>query len=550
MADNYIIELRLNTNDNDIAILNKCFNIATGIYNKLVSFANKQLKRMKENKTYQNTLKQYLYYKDINDKANVKLYSNLLNEIRMSYSLSEYQFHSIIKTQQNMYKEHIDSNTSQKLASTVWKAVESVLFKKGQYVHYKKFNTLLSLEGKSNKQGIRFKKQEEVILTDKDKKKYEKAKPYEKYNIKRLNKLKQQNRLEWNGLIIPVKIRHNDLFVKESLENNIKYCRIVRKSFKNGYKYFLQLIISGLPPAKRIHGKVNYGNLRHIATTPNNRIGIDIGTSTIAVCSKNKVILRELAINSKQYDREIYKLQRKLERSKRATNPNNFNLNGTIKKGLTIILPNGKKKKEKLKWSYSKNYYKTLNKLKNLYRLKSVYITLEHNKLAKEIISLGNEIYVETMRFNALAKRATFKEGEELNSKGKHKKKKRYGKSINNKAPSKLLTIIETKLSYEGLKLYKVNTRSFKASQYNHIEDKYIKKELNERVNIIDGKLIQRDLYSSFLLMNSKKNLKETDRKLCIDNYDNFKINHDKEIREIIDSGIKVPYSFGIKKFK
>lgn len=550
MSDNYVIELKLNTNDRDIAILHKRFNIATGIYNKLVSFANKNLKRMQENKTYQNNLNLYFYYKEKNDKKKLKEIANSLNAIRKSYSLSEYQFHSFVKTQQNMYKEHIDSSTAQKIATTVWKGVESVLFDKGKYVHYKKFNTLLSLEGKSNSTGIRFKKKETIVLTEKDKKKYKKAKPHEKDEIKRLNKLKQQDRLEWNGLIIPVKIRHNDLFIQESLENDIKYCRIVRKSFKNGYKYFLQLVIGGLPPAKRIHGKINHGNLRHTATIPNNRVGIDIGTSTIAVCSNEKVILRELAINSKQYDREIYILQRKLERSKKSTNPNNFNEDGTIKKGLIIIKSNSKKKKQKLKWNYSKSYYKTLNKLKNLYRLKSNYIALDHNKLAKEILSLGNEIYVETMRFSALSKRATFKEGEELNSKGKYKKKKRYGKSINNKAPSKLITIIDTKLGYEGLEINKVNTITFKASQYNHIEDEYIKKELNERINIIDGKLIQRDLYSSFLLMNSKKNLKETDRKLCITNYDNFKINHDKEIQDIIDSKIKVPYSFGIKEFK
>ena len=514
--NNFIVELKLNTNQSDLAVLTKRFDIAERMYNITLKFAIKQLKRMKENKTYKQTLKKYLEYKKLNDKENIKLYSNLLNEIRMSYSLSEYQFHSFIKTQQNMYKKHIDSFTAQKIASTVWKAVESVLFNEGKKLHFKKKGTHSSLEGKSNKTGIKY--------------------------------LKDKNILTWNKLNIPVKIRKNDLFIQECLLRDIKYCRIVRKSFKNGYKYFLQLILEGLPPAKRIHGKVNTGAFRHTATTPNNRVGIDIGTSTIAVCSKNKVILRELAINSKQYDSEIYKLQRKLERSKRATNPNNFNLDGTIKNGLTIILPNGKKKKEKLKWNYSKSYYKTLNKLKNLYRLKSVYIKTEHNKLAKEIISLGNEIYVETMRFNALAKRATFKEGEGLNSKGKHKKKKRYGKSINNKAPSKLLTIIETKLSYEGLKLYKVNTNTFKASQYNHYEDKYIKKDLNERWNNINGNKVQRDLYSSFLIMNSNKDLKSTNKALCDKTYNDFLVKHNKLIEEMEINDIKYPKSFGIKK--
>ena len=213
----FIIELKLNTNNNHLAVLTKRFNIAEKMYNKTLKFALKQLKRMKENKAYKQTLNKYLEYKKLNDEENIKIYSNLLNSIRLSYSLSEYQIHSFIKIQQNMYKKHIDSNTSQKIATSVWKAIEDVLYKKGKKVHFKKYNSLISLEGKSNKSGIRY--------------------------------LKEINILSWNKLNIPVKIRKNDLFIQESLEKHkIKYCRITRKSFKKGYKYFLQLIMDGIPP--------------------------------------------------------------------------------------------------------------------------------------------------------------------------------------------------------------------------------------------------------------------------------------------------------------
>lgn len=517
---NYILELKLNTTGSQSALLDKRFRIANGIYNTLVKFAKKQLKRMRENEAYKRNLKEYLYYKELSekDKANglkksenitkFNMYKEILNDIRLSYSLSEYQFHAFVKKQQQMYKKHIDSNTAQKLATTVWKATSDVMFRNGKNIHFKKFGTLTSLEGKKNSQGIRF--------------------------------LKDNRILSWNKLNIPVKIRHNDLFALESLENDIKYCRIVRKPFKNGYKYFLQLIIGGYPPQKRINGKVNHGNLRPttLKSSVKGKVGIDIGTSTIAVCSESKLILDELAKDSKKYEREIFKLQRKLDRSKRANNPNNFNKDGTIKKGV------------RLSWIHSKSYVKTLFKLKNLYRLKSSYIKLEHNKLANEIISLGNEVYVETMNYKALQKKAKFKKGEEKNSKGKNKRRKRFGKSLNNKAPSALLTILNTKLGYKGLSLNKINTQTFKASQYNHIKDKYIKKELSDRVNIIENKLIQRDLYSAFLLMNSRKNLKETDRKLCLKTYDSFKEQHDLLISNLINSKEKLPYSFGIKEFK
>lgn len=498
MANNYfIVELKLNTNKNHLAVLTKRFNIAEKMYNKTLRFALTNIKRMRENKTYKQTLNKYFEYKKLNDKENIKLYSDLLSSIRLSYSLSEYQLHSFIKVQQNMYKKHIDSFTSQKIASTVWKAIEDVLYKKGKKVHFKKKNTLTSIEGKANTTGIRF-----------------------------IN-----NNLTWNKLNIPVKIRKNDLFIKESLENHkIKYCRIVRKSFKSGYKYFLQLIMEGIPPTKRINST---GAFRH-TESPNNRVGIDIGTSTIAVCSKNGVILSELALNSKKYDKEIFKLYRKLDRSKRISNPTNFNSDGTIKKGV------------KLKWIYSNNYKKNLFKLKNLYRLKANYIKLEHNKLSNKILSLGNQIYVETMRFNALQKRS--KETTINKRTGKFNKKKRFGKSLNNKAPSMLLTIIDRKLKYQNLSLNKVNTITFKASQYNHFEDTYTKKNLNNRWNLIDKDYIQRDLYSSFLLMNSKSNLKEVDKSLCDLTYEDFKIKHNELIDKMERDSIKYPNSFGIKK--
>lgn len=487
------LELKLITNENQINLLNKRFQIAENIYNTTLKYAIKQLKKMRQTKVYRQTLNKYINSTSIEEK---KIYSNVLNSIRASYSLSEYGLHSFVKTQQNMYKKHIDSNTSQKIATTVWKAVQDVLFKKGKKLHFKKFGTLTSVEGKTNKSGIKF----------------------------------RNNQLIWNGLIIQTKIRDNDLFIKESLIEKIKYCRITRKPFKNGYKYFLQLVIDGNPPIKRINST---GKFRH-SIFNSGRVGLDIGTSTLAVCSIDKVKLIELAPDINKYDKMINKLLRKLDRSKRTNNPNNYNDNRTIKTGTKLI------------WIKSKKYIKTLFELKNLYRLKSTYIKLNHNKLSNELLSLGNEFYVETMNFKALQKRS---KQTTKNKKGKFNKKKRFGKSLLNKAPSMLLTIIERKLNYQGLNLNKVNTIKFRASQYNHVEDKYIKKKLSQRWNKINKDFIQRDLYSAFLLMNSKANLINTDRNLCIKEYDNFKINHNKCIEELTNNkDVKLPISFGIKR--
>ena len=56
---------------------------------------------------------------------------------------------------------------------------------------------------------------------------------------------------------------------------------------------------------------------------------------------------------------------------------------------------------------------------------------------------------------------------------------------------------------------------------------------------------MQRDLYSAFLLMNSKEDLLTTDRDKCLKTFNTFLILHNKLISEIKQSGITRPSCFG-----
>ncbi|MCQ2911309.1 MAG: hypothetical protein MJ244_03885, partial [Clostridia bacterium] len=60
-----------------------------------------------------------------------------------------------------------------------------------------------------------------------------------------------------------------------------------------------------------------------------------------------------------------------------------------------------------------------------------------------------------------------------------------------------------------------------------------------------DGYKIQRDLYSAFLLMNSRLDLKETNREKCLETFENFVINHNDCIKDINRIYGKHPLSFG-----
>jgi len=217
-------------------------------------------------------------------------------------------------------------------------------------------------------------------------------------------------------------------------------------------------------------------------------------------------------------------------------NPNKFNDNKTFKSN------------NKDKWIKSNKYIKLQNELKELNRIQTETRTISHNKLANKWLKLGDEFYVEKMNYQGLQKRA---KKTTINKKTKkYNKKKRFGKSLANKAPSKFLEILDSKLKYFDKELHKVNTYTVKASQYNHFTNTYNKKQLSERWNIfnIDGEeiKIQRDLYSAFLIMNVNDKMDKVDRNKCINTYDNFKILHDKEIVRIQNSSNKKISSMGL----
>ncbi|MCU5279864.1 hypothetical protein [Bacillus thuringiensis] len=493
--DCFIIELKLIVDIWQKDILCKRFEIARKLYNTTLSYAMKQCKLMKESKHYRKQLRCYQKARKVNHLKEWKEIAKALDSIRQSFGLSEYQLHAYIKKHQHNYKKHIDSYTSQKIASTVWKAMQDVVFK-GAKAHFKPYGMLRSVEGKSNKTGIRFK----------------------------------ENRVYWNGLLLPVRFRKNDLFIEESLAlHTIKYCRLVKKVIRGKDTFYVQLVMGGIPPAKRIHAT---GAFRH-SYQKKQRVGIDIGPSTIAIVSKETVFIQQLAPDVPLFEKEKRRLLRKLNRIRRNTNPNNFNTNGTIKCGI------------KLHWTCSKNYQKTKSLLNELYRKKASYIKEKHGALANSILSLGDEVYIETMHFNGLAKRT---KETKTNQQGKFQSKKRFGKSIGNHAPAMLVEIINQKLKYGKQEIQKVNTITFKASQYNHVTNSYEKKKLHQRWSQIGTHLVQRDLYSAFLLMNSETNLQQTNRELCNKTFTDFLKLHNQHIEELQQTTKILPLSMGMKQ--
>ena len=117
---------------------------------------------------------------------------------------------------------------------------------------------------------------------------------------------------------------------------------------------------------------------------------------------------------------------------------------------------------------------------------------------------------------------------------GRIKRKKRFGKSVANKAPATLIGILEQKCNSLGLPgVMKVPT-SLRASQYNHQSGEYTSKPLSQRWNNMpDGERIQRDLYSAFLLQHYDPKAGNFDSALLQQDYPQFVQYHHRAIQRL-----------------
>ncbi|AOM84382.1 Transposase [Salisediminibacterium beveridgei] len=426
----YILTLPLLTEKWQEDVLFKRLEIARNIYNASLGELMKRHKRLKQDEMYRYWIQQ----------PKSKERNQALRELNKEYGLSEYAIHTYVKPIQHHFKKNMDSFTAQKIATRSWLTFERYFYGTAKKVVFKRRGELHSVEGKSNTSGIRFK----------------------------------DRTLYWNGLEISVTVRERDNYAHMSLKDKVKYCRIIHKVVRGKERYFVQLVLGGVPPEKidRETGEVKHP--RGIG-----KVGIDIGTQTIAVVTTTEAKLLELtpAVNTMEREKRI--LQRKSDRQRRANNPHKYNEDGTIKR-------------TKDRWIASKNYLKTKSLLSEINRKIADIRKQEHNKMVNWILSLGDDIKVETMNYKGLQRRA--KETTVNERTGRINRKKRYGKSLMKKAPSMLLTILDNKLKYADHQLKKIETSKVKASQFNHFSGDCVKKTLNERWNDFNGMKVQRDL--------------------------------------------------------
>ena len=429
----FIYTRKLNANKSHKEQFAKRFRMAEDIYKKTLITLLKRYSKMKKDPLYK---KAYKFPKGKERNA-------ILKELGVKYDLvgkfTAGKFANDYRNARN-YSDYIPSKVAYTLGFRAWGAFSKVLFAKGA----EKLNlkgTLTSFES-SGDYGVSVKGDVFTISTRKKK--------------------------------VSCTIRNeNDVFEEDILRNTLKYNRLVRRFEFGAWNYYVQSIFEGSLPTK-------------YTSELEGSVGIDIGTSTIAVSSYYQTELEELASEVELDQQEVTRLVRKLDRQRRANNPHKYNEDGTIKRDV------------RKPWVDSKEYLKTKAELSELYRKATEQRKLAHKNLANKIVRMGSTFVVEQMSFKGLQART--KETKVSEKTGKYQSKKRFGKTLLHKAPSMLIEQIRYKTMYQGKTFILANTREVKASQLNHLTEVYTKTSLGVRAKMIGDDLVQRDLYSAFLL--------------------------------------------------
>ena len=166
------------------------------------------------------------------------------------------------------------------------------------------------------------------------------------------------------------------------LKEDVVYSFLKRIEFNSGFKYYVVITLRGDAP-KRMELSEDGGH----------RTGVDFGTSTIATASNNEVHLEELAPESARYEKTIRHKQNLVDVSMRKHNPENYNTNGTVKKG-------------KHKWKTTISCRRLKRQIRVLYRKQSAYIKTSHHTFINKVVRNASEFILEPMNFKSLQKKS------------------------------------------------------------------------------------------------------------------------------------------------
>jgi hypothetical protein len=433
----FLLELPLSVDEGQAKRIRAHLEAGRALYNAVLSEGQRRLRKMRADPAWQAAR--------AIPRANREARQAAFSGLRQQYQFSEYSLQEYAKTARVCWiAEHLDAVLAQTLATRAYRALNRVCVGEARRVRFKsRGRGLSSIENKRHDTGLRFVLQE--------------------------GKEGNAGHLIWKEDHLPALIDWEDEVVAHGLRHRIKYARLVQRRASSpkakgadalGFHYVVQLALEGVPHRKKKH------------PVGQDTIGADLGPSTIALVPREgqaslSVFGAELAPNEKAMRR----LQRKMDRQRRAANPENYDETGGIKK-------QGKKR---VQWKTSRNYEHTRRRKATKERKLAAHRKSLHGRKVHEIIAIGNTVILEKLSYKAW--------------------QKLYGRSVGLRAPGMFVSMLRRTVASTGGTLLEVPTRQAKLSQFCHGCGACVKKPLSQRLHQCPCGIgpVQRDLYSAFL---------------------------------------------------
>jgi hypothetical protein len=433
----FLLELPLVVHEGQAARVRAHLEVGRQFYNAVLSKGQCRLRRMQADPAWQAARAMPRTHKQERNAAFCAL--------RERHGFSEYAFHELARQLRvGWIADHLDAVLAQTLATRAYHALNRVCVGQAKRVRFRsRGRGLSSIENKRNDTGLRFV----------------------------LQRPEEGNRgwLVWKNDQLEAMIDWDDEVVSHGLRHRIKYARLVQRRASSarakgadheGYRYFVQLALEGSPHHKKKH------------LVGQDTIGADLGPSTIALVPRAAEASLSLFCEELTPDeKEIRRLQRQMERQRRAANPDNYDAKGRVKK-------QGKKR---LTWKTSKSYERTRRRKAEKERKLAAHRKSLHGRNVHQIVAVGNTIIMEKLSYRGW--------------------QKQYGRSVGLRAPGLFVALLRRTVASTGGTLLEVPTRQAKLSQFCHGCGQHVKKPLSQRWHQCACGIgpVQRDLYSAFL---------------------------------------------------
>ncbi len=414
-SPSFVLELALRVDPGADRVLETRFEAARQLYNACLGEALRRLRKMKGSD-------QWARARTRSGEERTKTFRGLCE----TFGFSAHAIESYGTACKNAcwIGTHLDAHVAQKVSRRAFDAVQQYSFGKRGRPRFKgRIKALSSLEGKSNATGIRW----------------------------------RGDRVLWSGLELrPLFDRKDKHGVQAfALQCRVKYVRLVWRWLRGRRRWYAQLVLEGTPRWK---------DKNPVGTGV---VGLDIGPSTVAAVGEDAALLERFCPTVEYLCARIRRIQRAMDRSRRATNPDNYNPDGTVKRN-------------RKHWVYSIGYLRLRARLADLQRRLAAARKTEHGRLANRVLAMGRRIRAEQLSYRAL--------------------QRRFGRSVRDRAPGRFVEQLRRKAESAGGTLVEFSTYSTRLSQTCHGCGTVKRKPLSQRIHVCAcGVEMQRDLYSAFL---------------------------------------------------